>query len=81
LVLFPNPANDGVRVAYQLPEDLPSARLTLLDVSGREVWSERSGGGIQLVDVSLGSAPAGLYLCRLEVEGSAVAAERLIVAR
>lgn len=81
LVLFPNPANDGVRVAYQLPEDLPTARLTLLDVNGREVWSERSGGGVQLLDVPLTLAAAGLYVCRLEVEGSSVASERLIIAR
>ena len=81
LVLFPNPANDGVRVAYQLPADLPSARLVLLDVNGREVWNARSGGGVQLVDVPLTNAAAGLYLCRLELEGTALAMERLVVAR
>lgn len=81
LVLFPNPANDGVRVAYQLPEDLPSARLTLLDVNGREVWHARSSGGIQLVEVPLGTTATGLYLCRLEVDGMALATERLIVAK
>ena len=70
----PNPARgDAVTVTLSLPEAAAGARLDVLDVSGRRVWSERLdalGPGTHQVRLKPQKAfPAGLYLLRLQHGG------------
>ena len=70
--LFPNPAKAGrVTVQYALPHAEP-LRVTLLDVSGRAVWSSEfdvrsSGEGSVSIDVR--GLSAGVYVVRLAAGG------------
>jgi len=66
--VWPNPSTGSFLVELALPDDAP-ARLELLDVSGRRVWSEDVGGlgpGFHTVPVQVPQRLApGVYLVRL----------------
>ena len=72
----PNPARGGVVFEFELPR-IASASLRIFDVFGREVmewrWASLSPGSHQVSWDGGGASgvqmPAGLYLCRLQVEG------------
>lgn len=61
-----NPAVDGLTIAFSLPDDTP-ARLDVLDVSGRRVWSRdvgALGAGAHRLAVDVRLRPA-VYFVRL----------------
>ena len=67
LTLFPNPASDRVFVRSSAP--LNNVRMTLFDLSGREIFAHRVDmqAGRDL-PVDLGSLPAGTYFIRLRAD-------------
>jgi hypothetical protein len=81
--LFPNPAKSGrVTLQYSLPRAEPLA-VTLLDVTGRAVWSSEfgvrsSGEGSVAIDVR--GLTAGVYVARL-VAGDLSVSRSLVVGR
>jgi hypothetical protein len=75
LALGPNPMRADLTIDYALPADGP-ARVTILDVQGREVAQLASGfaaAGRHRLSWSgasrHGSAAAGVYFVRFEAEG------------
>lgn len=76
-----NPADGAPAVAFTLPVAAP-ARLELLDVSGRRVWSREVGGlGIGRHEVAVGAGLApGIYLVRL-TQGAREARGKGVVVR
>jgi len=79
----PNPATGDLKIAFSLPDYAP-ARLALLDVAGRLVFSREVGGlgpGNHLVNMApTGALKPGVYLAQLS-SGSRVAKARLVVTR
>jgi hypothetical protein len=72
----PNPAPTGASVYFTLPNSAP-ARLEVLDVAGRRVFSREVGGlgaGQHLVRVDR-ATPPGVYVLRLTQSGRAVTAK------
>ena len=76
----PNPASQDAWVSFSLPDDRP-ARVQVLDVSGRAVAEPRlvQGAGRQLLRISDGQLPAGLYLVRLTQGGHSLVSRFSIV--
>lgn len=65
--VFPNPTTEAVRFRYQFPQ--PGELIcTLLDVTGKSVWSQRypaSARGEEII--SLQAFTAGTYLLRVQL--------------
>lgn len=59
ITLFPNPTNGPVQFELEQP-----ARVSLLDMSGREVHGERMAVGVVQMDLS--GLPAGIYVLRTD---------------
>ena len=82
LDLYPNPANEQVRVWADLAVPAP-VELDVLDLGGRVVRSLRSftlPAGRTAVDIPVGDLAPGGYLVRLRA-GTVVRARRLMIAR
>jgi len=81
--LFPNPAKAGrVMVQYALPHAGPMT-VTLLDVSGRAVWSSEFGvrsSGKGSVTIDVRGLNAGVYIARLAA-GDLSVSKTLVVGR
>jgi hypothetical protein len=80
--IAPNPSKNGFTVSFSLPNAAP-ARLSLVDVTGREVESHDVGGmGSGLHQVDLGrnaSLRAGVYWVRLSQAGQMFSRRAVIV--
>lgn len=80
MTLSPQPADANLRVSLQLPQ-AGHLRLELLDLSGRSLQvvhdADVAGGAIQ-VELATLSLPAGMYLMRMDLDGSKTA-ERFVV--
>ena len=70
--IFPNPASSEIFV-----QSLPGARIQILDILGRILYSETSDS--DLTTVALDECPAGLYVVRAERNG--IFASRKLVVR
>jgi hypothetical protein len=77
----PNPSSGPLRIAFSLASGHP-ARLEVFDVAGRRV-DDRSvgelGPGRHVVSLGEGRLPPGLYLIRLEQNGTRRSARALVV--
>ena len=80
--VFPNPFNSTTTIEYRLPEK-SDVRLQVFDIKGRIVETlvaERQNAGSYVVNWNAGTAPAGLYLCRIEA-GSFKQSKKLILVK
>ncbi len=76
---YPNPASDGFRVRYALPE-AGVARLDLRDGLGRLVCQQALISASGEASLLVGTLADGLYTCTLVLNGHVVAARRVAVA-
>lgn len=74
--LHPNPATNAATLTLAAPTQ-PGAMLLLADALGRAVWSRPVLAGQTALPVPLAGCPAGLYLVRLLLPGSAPLAWKL----
>lgn len=78
----PNPAADGLALAFSLPDDAP-ASLEVLDIAGRVLATRRVGAlgaGRHMVRVAeAGALAPGLYYIRLTRAGRALTARAAVV--
>ena len=86
--VWPTPAFDQVRVAFDVPHASARIRLGIYDLGGRSIRTlldgERAAGSHVLVwdglDASGRRALAGVYFCRLEASGT-VSTRKVLLAR
>jgi len=80
----PNPARGGTAVAFSLAQP-GAARVALYDVLGRRVAvpyeAAVAAGEVVHVPLTADALPAGVYVARLEVDGTPARALRLTLAR
>lgn len=68
--VFPNPAGSSVWVAFgQVLE--ASAQISLFNVGGQLVRSERLASGQERLQLDLAQLPKGIYMVRVETEKGA----------
>ncbi len=82
LNISPNPVSDLARVSFAL-ESRAEIRTSVLDVLGREVWSQTEGvqeAGNYTLLMPTSALPQGMYLCRVQA-GGRVRVLRFVVTR
>ena len=81
LTLFPNPANDLLTIRTNL--NTPAATtVTITNTIGQVVFAHQypQAGSLFAENISLSNVPAGLYLVKIESNGSSVT-EKVIVSK
>jgi hypothetical protein len=82
MVMFPNPAQNNVQIAYSLESPVQQGMITITDMSGRTVQNIDLGSlatGNYLQDVQLAGFEKGIYIVELMMDGK-VSRQRLIIA-
>ncbi|MEO8066470.1 MAG: T9SS type A sorting domain-containing protein [Flavobacteriales bacterium] len=79
LLLFPNPANEGTEVVYELPQGTSAGELVFYDTRGQQVMSLPVDSSIDRVHVSTSMLAAGTYLYQLRTGTEVIGGPRLVV--
>ncbi|MDF2457561.1 MAG: hypothetical protein K0R51_3554 [Cytophagaceae bacterium] len=75
VTLYPNPASDMVQV--KLDQQFSNGQITILDLSGHEVWSGALKG--EITAVSLSGLSSGMYMYKVMSNGEYVGVGKLLV--
>jgi hypothetical protein len=81
MVMFPNPAQNNVQIAYSLESPVQLGMITLTDMSGRTVQNIDLGSlsvGNYMQDVQLAGLESGIYIVELMMDGK-VSRQRLVL--
>jgi hypothetical protein len=76
---YPNPATDIIRVDYALPDDIKSARLNILDSSGKTVKNFLVDGHSDHLALNVNDLSSGIYHYYIEYDNSRTTSKKLIV--
>jgi len=82
LTLFPNPCTEAAFVQYELPAGA-KVSIQVFTINGNKVLSLDKGwqsSGKQQVSFSTGELPAGVYFCRIQVNGI-IETKKMILAK
>lgn len=77
---LPNPFSNATAIKYFIPENSVSAKLSIMDVTGRTVKTieiEKAGSGV--INFSADDLPLGIYTYTLYSNGEALATKKMIV--
>ena len=66
LNIYPNPSNDNVKL--NLPDNVSKATITVMDVTGRIVYTDKNFSG-QKVEVNIPALSKGNYILRIQDKG------------
>ncbi|MGL5892658.1 MAG: DUF4397 domain-containing protein, partial [Bacteroidia bacterium] len=81
MVMFPNPAQNNVQIAFSLETSVQQGMITLTDMSGRTVQNTDLGSlsaGNYMQDVQLAGLEKGIYIVELLMDGK-VSRQRLVI--
>ena len=80
MLVFPNPSQGSVFVEVQVPDDAKTARLDIMDITGRIVkgWDSLSSRSLMQLDLLL---PQGTYLAVFSMDGSIMARTKFQIMR
>jgi Domain of unknown function (DUF4397)/Secretion system C-terminal sorting domain len=81
MVMFPNPAQNNVQIAYSLETPVQQGMITLTDMSGRTVQNIDLGSlsvGNYIQNVQLAGLEKGVYIVELMMDGK-VSRQRLVI--
>ncbi len=76
---YPNPATDVLRLEYELPANVKSARLNLLDSSGKPVKNFQIDGHSDHLALSVNDLSSGVYLYYIEYNNIRSASKRIVI--
>jgi uncharacterized repeat protein (TIGR01451 family) len=77
--LYPNPADDHLTLDYNLPENLPSAKLVFFNLSGTVVASYGLANNDKTIKVSTMNWNEGTYFYQLSVNGRKMVSNKFLV--
>ena len=77
--LYPNPADDHLTLDYNLPENLPSAKLVFFNLSGTVVASYGLENNDKTIKVNTNSWNEGTYFYQLSVNGRKMVSNKFLV--
>lgn len=77
--LYPNPADDHLTLDYNLPENLPSAKLVFFNLSGTVVASLGLENSDKTIKVSTMNWNEGTYFYQLSVNGRKIVSNKFLV--
>jgi type IX secretion system substrate protein len=76
--VYPNPAYSECTISYN-GSLYNKANVAIYDISGRRMLTHPLTG--VNTTISIASLPPGLYLCRIDVDGTGVVSKKLVVMR
>lgn len=79
LFVYPNPANEGAEVLYQLPQGSGSAELIFYNTAGQQVLQLPVQPNSERTHISTAQLPAGTYLYQLRTGTEVIGGPRLVV--
>lgn len=79
LFLFPNPADEGAEVLYQLPQGAGQAELIFYTTAGQQVLQLPVPPNSERMHISTAQLPAGTYLYQLRAGTEVMGGPRLVV--
>lgn len=81
LAIYPNPSNgNNINIIYHLEKFVSAANLSIYDLTGRKIYSEKLNGtqGFYQHKLSAQNLTAGMYLLTIEMQGNKIQ-QKLIV--
>lgn len=79
LTAFPNPTTDHIRIAYELPVNVKSATLFLVDSNGRMLRSFQIDGHSDNIALNVSDLSSGIYFYYIEYDKQRTASEKIVV--
>jgi len=76
---YPNPATDIIRVDYALPNDIKSARLNILDSSGKTVKNFLVDGHSDHLALNVNDLSSGIYHYYIEYDNRRTSAKKIVI--
>jgi len=76
---YPNPAIDIIRVDYALPDDIKSARLNILDSSGKTVKNFLVDGHSDHLALNVNDLSSGIYHYYIEYDNQRTISKKIVV--
>ena len=77
--LYPNPADDHLTLDYNVPENLPSAKLIFFNLSGTVIASYGLANNETKIKVTTANWMEGTYFFQLSVNGRKMKSDKFIV--
>ncbi len=77
--VFPNPAHDVVKLAFNTEKVYNTSEIQLVDLSGRVVYSEKVETKEGLIAIDISTVPTGVYVCNLVGDGVTIARDKIVV--
>jgi hypothetical protein len=79
LEAYPNPATDIIRLAYELPANTKSAKMNLLDSTGRIVKNFQIDGHSDHIVLNVNDLSAGIYYYNIEYNNLRTTSKKVVV--
>jgi len=77
--VFPNPATDVLKLAFNTENVYNSSEIQITDLSGRVVYTESVSTKEGLIAINIDALPAGVYICNLVADGVSIARDRVLI--
>ncbi len=77
--VFPNPAVETIKLAFNTEKVYNSSEIQISDLSGRVVYTEAVDTKDGLISVNIETLPAGVYVCNLVGDGVTIARDKIVV--
>lgn len=79
LKLYPNPAMNKVNIRYHLPQGIETGLVQIVDIQGNVLYQETVISENKPLLVQTDHLAAGMYLCRLIVDGKSSLSKKLAI--
>lgn len=77
--VFPNPATETLKLAFNTEKNYNSSEIQIADLSGRVVYTENVDTKDGLIAINIDALPAGVYICNLVADGVTIARDKVVV--
>lgn len=78
---YPNPANAQVFVPYELPQGVKHAEISLYNLIGQKVKTEKLVGFSGLANLATDQLKPGVYFMYLRAEGRDITSRKIVISR
>ncbi len=71
MTIYPNPAQDKIRLEWNQKYGLEKIQqIKIVDISGKQMYLDKTQLSSQLIEIPVQQLPAGVYLLSVETEQS-----------
>ena len=77
--VFPNPAKDILKLAFNTEKVYNNSEIQISDLNGRIVYTEAVDTKDGLIAINIEKLPQGIYICNLVGDGVTIARDKIII--